>query len=248
MEVQVIGNVEAYSHHLGESPGRRPADQRLISTKATTSRRATCSSRSTRGRLQAALNQAIANLARDEAALGQAQANLARDTAQAKYAEAQATRYAQLFQSKVISRDQTEQLRAPRPMPPSRRWWRTRRPSRAPRRPSAPARRRWTTPAATRLHQHPVAHRRPHRQPHREAGQRGDGQQHGVVHHQPGRADLRYVRGAGSAAAGHQALHGRWANCRCARGRRTTPRAQQEIGYPDLRRQQRWMSPPAPSS
>jgi multidrug efflux system membrane fusion protein len=61
--------------------------------------------------LQAALNQAIANVAHDQAALGQAQANLARDTAQAQYADASASRYAQLFQEKVVSRDQTEQFR-----------------------------------------------------------------------------------------------------------------------------------------
>jgi multidrug efflux system membrane fusion protein len=61
--------------------------------------------------LQAALNQAVANAARDEASLGQAQANLARDAAQAQYAEASANRYAQLFQEKVVSRDQSEQFR-----------------------------------------------------------------------------------------------------------------------------------------
>jgi multidrug efflux system membrane fusion protein len=61
--------------------------------------------------LQAALNQAIANVAHDQAALGQAQANLARDAAQAQYADASASRYAQLFQEKVVSRDQTEQFR-----------------------------------------------------------------------------------------------------------------------------------------
>ena len=61
--------------------------------------------------LQAALNQAIANVAHDQAALGQSQANLARDAAQAQYADASANRYAQLFQEKVVSRDQTEQFR-----------------------------------------------------------------------------------------------------------------------------------------
>jgi len=61
--------------------------------------------------LQAALNQAVANVAHDQAALGQTQANLARDTAQAQYADASANRYAQLFQEKVVSRDQTEQFR-----------------------------------------------------------------------------------------------------------------------------------------
>jgi multidrug efflux system membrane fusion protein len=49
---------------------------------------------------------------REEAALGQAQAVLARDTAQNKFAEAQANRYAQLFDQKIIARDQMEQTRA----------------------------------------------------------------------------------------------------------------------------------------
>jgi multidrug efflux system membrane fusion protein len=61
--------------------------------------------------LQAALNQAIANNLQYRAALGQAQANLARDAAQAQYADASANRYAQLFQEKVVSRDQSEQFR-----------------------------------------------------------------------------------------------------------------------------------------
>jgi len=62
--------------------------------------------------LQAALDQAKANLSRDQATLGQAQANLARDEAQARYAQAQSTRYAELFQNGIISKDQSEQLRA----------------------------------------------------------------------------------------------------------------------------------------
>src|SRR5262249_28555385 len=44
--------------------------------------------------LQAALNQMQANLSKDEAVLGQAEANLAKDQAQAKFAESQAQRYA----------------------------------------------------------------------------------------------------------------------------------------------------------
>lgn len=62
--------------------------------------------------LEAVLNQVQANMTRDEAALGQAQANLARDSAQARYAESQANRYAQLFDQKIIARDQMEQTRA----------------------------------------------------------------------------------------------------------------------------------------
>jgi multidrug efflux system membrane fusion protein len=61
---------------------------------------------------EAAVNQAVANNARDQASLGQAKANLARDVAQARYAEAQAARYSELFKSGIISKDQDEQLRA----------------------------------------------------------------------------------------------------------------------------------------
>jgi multidrug efflux system membrane fusion protein len=111
VEVQVIGNVEAYStisvraqvtgqlekafFHEGDYV--KQGDQLF-----TIDRRP----------LEAALNQAKANLSRDEASLGQSQANLARDEAQARYAEAQANRYAALFEQKIISRDQAEQLRA----------------------------------------------------------------------------------------------------------------------------------------
>jgi len=62
--------------------------------------------------LEAAYNQVVANIARDKAALLQAQANMARDEASAKYQDAQAKRYAELFQAGVISKDQAEQLRA----------------------------------------------------------------------------------------------------------------------------------------
>jgi multidrug efflux system membrane fusion protein len=61
---------------------------------------------------EAAVNQAVANNARDQASLGQAKANLARDAAQAHYAEAQSARYAELFKSGIISKDQDEQFRA----------------------------------------------------------------------------------------------------------------------------------------
>jgi multidrug efflux system membrane fusion protein len=62
--------------------------------------------------LEAAYNQATANIARDQASLLQARANLARDEANAKYQDAQAKRYAELFSAGVISKDQAEQLRA----------------------------------------------------------------------------------------------------------------------------------------
>lgn len=111
VEVQVIGNVEAYSTISLKSQ----VTGQLIKTdfqEGDYVRKGDLLFQIDSRPLQAALNQAIANEARDEASLGQVQANLARDSAQAKYAENQATRYAQLFQDKVISRDQTEQTRA----------------------------------------------------------------------------------------------------------------------------------------
>jgi membrane fusion protein, multidrug efflux system len=111
VEIQVIGNVEAYNTisvkaqvtgqltqvHFKEGDYVRKNDLLFnIDPRP----------------LQAALDQAKANLDRDKATLGQAQANLARDQAQARYAEAQSTRYTQLFQNGIISKDQSEQLRA----------------------------------------------------------------------------------------------------------------------------------------
>ena len=111
VEVQVIGNVEAYT---------------TISVKAQVGGQLTRVSFNEgdyikagdllftidQRPLEAALSLATANLARDEASLGQAQANLSRDTAQNKYTEATAARYAELFQAGVVSKDQSEQLRA----------------------------------------------------------------------------------------------------------------------------------------
>ena len=111
VELQVIGNVEAYStitvkaqvggqltgvfFHEGDFVKK---DDKLFSIDPRP--------------LEAALSQSTANIARDRATLLQAQANLARDQAQAKYQDAQAKRYAELAQSGVISKDQAEQLRA----------------------------------------------------------------------------------------------------------------------------------------
>ncbi|HLK65416.1 MAG TPA: efflux RND transporter periplasmic adaptor subunit [Bryobacteraceae bacterium] len=111
VEVQVIGNVEAYStisvkaqvtgqlnkvnFHEGDYVKK---DEPLFTIDPRP--------------LEAAVNQAQANLAKDQASLGQAQANLARDSASARYAEAQAARYAELLKNGIISKDQSEQLRA----------------------------------------------------------------------------------------------------------------------------------------
>jgi len=111
VEVQVIGNVEAYatiavkaqvgglltSVYFHEGDYVKKGDPLFTIDPRP---------------FEAAVNQAVANNARDQAALGQAKANLARDVAQARYAEAQAARYSELFKSGIISKDQDEQLRA----------------------------------------------------------------------------------------------------------------------------------------
>lgn len=111
VEVQVIGNVEAYSVvsvkaqvggeltkvHIHEGDYVKKGD-RLFSIDPRS--------------YEAQLHQVEATLAHSVAQLSQAQANLARDQAAAKYALAQADRYANLQKEGVVSTDQTEQLRS----------------------------------------------------------------------------------------------------------------------------------------
>jgi multidrug efflux system membrane fusion protein len=110
MEIQVIGNVEAYANimvkarvngqliavHFREGDYVKKGD-RLFSLDPRP--------------FEAQLNQAEANLARDEAQLNLAQANLNRDLAQQKYSQEQSDRFARLFQDGIISKDQAEQTR-----------------------------------------------------------------------------------------------------------------------------------------
>jgi multidrug efflux system membrane fusion protein len=111
VEIQVIGNVEAYSTITVKAQVGGQLTKVYFNEGDYVKKGELLFSIDHRP-LEAALNQAIANAARDEAALGQAQANLAKDTAQSKYAEAQAKRYAELFKDGVVSKDQSEQLRA----------------------------------------------------------------------------------------------------------------------------------------
>lgn len=111
VEVQVIGNVEAYSTisvkaqvggqltevHFHEGDFVKKGDPLFTIDPRP---------------FQASLNQAIATVAKDEAALGQSKANLARDNANLHYQQSQADRYSQLFKNGIISKDQTEQLNA----------------------------------------------------------------------------------------------------------------------------------------
>jgi multidrug efflux system membrane fusion protein len=111
VEIQVIGNVEAFSTISVKAQVNGQLTQVFFKEGDYVKKGDQLFTIDPRP-LEAALNQSLAQLARDEATLGQAQANLARDSAQARYAESQANRYAELFKSGIISRDQSEQLRA----------------------------------------------------------------------------------------------------------------------------------------
>ena len=109
VEIQVIGNVEAYATigvkaqvggeltrvHIQEGDFVKKGDL-LFSIDQRP--------------FAAMVSQVEANLARDRALLKQAEANLSRDIAQEKYARAQAARYQSLFQQGIISREHTEQF------------------------------------------------------------------------------------------------------------------------------------------
>ncbi len=111
VEVQVIGNVEAYSTISVKALVGGQLTNVLFHEGDFVKKEQTLFEIDRRP-LEAALSQTQATLLQNTAMLGQAKANLARDTAQARYAESQATRYNELFKSGIISRDQAEQLRA----------------------------------------------------------------------------------------------------------------------------------------
>lgn len=111
LEIQVIGNVEAYSTvllkarvtgaiekvHFNEGDFVRKGDKLFTIDPAP---------------FLSAVNQAEANLARDKAQLLQARANLSRDEAQHKFVSSQAARFASLQKEGVISKEQAEQYQA----------------------------------------------------------------------------------------------------------------------------------------
>lgn len=111
VEVQVIGNVEAYNTISVKAQVTGQLTQAHFKEGDYVKKGDLLFNIDPRP-LEAALNQSKANLSRDQATLGQSQANLARDEASARYAEAQSARYTQLFQNGIISKDQAEQLRA----------------------------------------------------------------------------------------------------------------------------------------
>jgi multidrug efflux system membrane fusion protein len=111
IDIQVVGNVEAYSvvsvraqvggqiTKVNIQDGQEVKKDTLLFT---------IDSRPIEGQM----NQANANLLRSQAQLEQAEANLQRDMAQERNARAMADRAQKLFDEKLISREQAEQLRA----------------------------------------------------------------------------------------------------------------------------------------
>ncbi len=109
LDLQVIGNVEAYSTisvksqvtgplaavHFREGDFVHRGDPLFTIDPSP---------------FQAAVDQAAGSLARDEALLAQSEATLKRDTAQAQYSRTQAARYSELFRKGIVSRDQSEQM------------------------------------------------------------------------------------------------------------------------------------------
>jgi multidrug efflux system membrane fusion protein len=111
IDIQVIGNVEAYSTITVKSQvgGQlTKVDFREGDYVRKGAPLFTIDSRP----YEAQIKQIAANIERDKAALAQAEANLQRDTAQQKFALDQAERYKKLFEQGVMSKDQTEQLRS----------------------------------------------------------------------------------------------------------------------------------------
>ena len=111
MEIQVVGNVEAYAtvtvraQATGELTKVYVKEGDYVKSGDllfTIDRRPT----------EATLAQTQANLAKQAAVLAQLQAQMARDQAQSQYVQNQAERYSKLFKEGVISKDQTEQTAA----------------------------------------------------------------------------------------------------------------------------------------
>jgi multidrug efflux system membrane fusion protein len=111
LEVQVIGNVEAYSTVTVRSQITGPL-LRVHFQEGDFVKRGALLFTIDPSPFEAQVAGAEADLARNEALSGQAEASLKRDIVQQKYAQAQAARYTQLLQHGVVSKDQTEQQQA----------------------------------------------------------------------------------------------------------------------------------------
>jgi len=111
VELQVIGNVEAYSTIALKAQVSGELTKAYFHEGDYVRKGEPLFSIDPRA-MKAQVQQAQATLARDQALLSQARANLARDQAQAKYSRDQANRYADLQKEGIVSKDQTEQLRS----------------------------------------------------------------------------------------------------------------------------------------
>src|ERR1043166_259094 len=100
IDVQVIGNVEAYETVSVKSQIGGILDTVSIREGEFVNKGDLLFTIDPRP-LQAQVNQVLANLAHDNAALRQAEANLRRDISQESFARTQAQRYAQLFERKA---------------------------------------------------------------------------------------------------------------------------------------------------
>ncbi len=111
IDLQVVGNVEAYLTVTVKSQASGEITQVFFREGDFVKKGdqlATIDQRT----YQAQLSQTEANLAKDKATLAQVQANLARDQAQEEYARAEAERYANLFERRLVSKEQSEQMRS----------------------------------------------------------------------------------------------------------------------------------------
>lgn len=108
IDVQVIGNVEAYETISVKSQIGGVLDHVAIHEGDNVKKGDLLFTIDPRP-LEAQVKQAQANMAHDDAALHQAEANLRRDISQENYARTQAVRYQQLFERKAVSKQETEQ-------------------------------------------------------------------------------------------------------------------------------------------
>jgi multidrug efflux system membrane fusion protein len=108
VEIEVIGNVEAYST-IGVKAQVGGELVRVHFQEGDTVKKGDLLFDIDRRPFDATISQIEANLARDNAQLSQARANLGRDIAAHKYSQAQATRYENLWKQGIISQNQAEQ-------------------------------------------------------------------------------------------------------------------------------------------
>jgi membrane fusion protein, multidrug efflux system len=111
IEIQVIGNVEAYSTISVKSQITGPLAA-VHFREGDVVKKGALLFTIDPSPFQAAVDEAEGNLAKNEALLSQAEATLRRDAAQARYSQVQATRYTELFRKGVVSRDQSEQMQS----------------------------------------------------------------------------------------------------------------------------------------